>query len=57
MYRKRVTLMKLISFVVPSYNSEAYLHRCIDTLLFDLERVEVIKYKKKNPNTVKVIEK
>ncbi len=64
--------MKLMTFVVPSYNSEAYLNRCIDTLLFDLERVEIIivndgskdntikianEYKKKYPKTVKVIDK
>ena len=64
--------MKLISFIVPSYNSEGYLHRCIDTLLFDLENIEVIivndgstdrtidianDYKNKYPNTVKVIDK
>ncbi len=64
--------MKLISFVVPSYNSEAYLNRCIDTLLFDLDKIEIIivndgskdntlkianSYKEKYPKTVKVIDK
>ena len=34
--------MKLISFAVPSYNSEAYLHKCIDSLLLGGEEVEII---------------
>ncbi len=34
--------MKLISIVVPSYNSEAYLHKCIDSLLVGGESVEII---------------
>ena len=34
--------MKLISFAVPSYNSEAYLHKCIDSLLVGGEEVEII---------------
>ncbi len=33
---------KLISFVVPSYNSESYLNRCIDSLLVGKEDVEII---------------
>ncbi|MGE4319881.1 MAG: glycosyltransferase family 2 protein [Acholeplasmataceae bacterium] len=64
--------MKLISFVVPAYNSEKYLHTCIDSLLFDLEHVEIIivndgskdntikiaeTYQHMYPNTVKVINK
>ncbi len=34
--------MKLISIVVPSYNSEAYLHKCIESLLVGGEDVEII---------------
>lgn len=34
--------MKLISFVVPSYNSEAYLHHAVDTILSGGEDVEII---------------
>lgn len=34
--------MKLISFVVPSYNSESYLYRCIDSLLFNQDEIEII---------------
>ena len=34
--------MKLITFVVPSYNSEAYLHHAIDTLLTGGHEVEII---------------
>ena len=34
--------MKLISFVVPSYNSENYLNKCIDSLLVCKEYVEII---------------
>ncbi len=64
--------MKLMSFVVPSYNSEAYLNHAIDSLLFDLEHVEIIivndgskdgtidiakDYRKQYPNVVKVIDK
>ncbi len=64
--------MKLISFVVPSYNSEGYLHRAIDSLLFDLEQVEIIivndgskdrtidianDYMAKYPDVVKVVDK
>lgn len=65
-------MIKLISFIVPSYNSEAYLNRCIDTLLFDLDKIEIIivndgskdrtlkiakEYKAKYPKTVSVIDK
>lgn len=64
--------MKLISFVVPAYNSEKYLNTCIDSLLFDLDKIEIIivndgskdntikiaeAYKHMYPNTVKVINK
>ncbi len=34
--------MKLLSIVVPSYNSEAYLSKCIDSLLAGGEDVEII---------------
>ena len=34
--------MKLITFAVPSYNSEAYMRRCIDSLLPGGEDVEII---------------
>lgn len=65
-------IMKLISFVVPSYNSEAYLNKCIDSLLIGGDDVEIIivndgskdrtieianEYALKYPNIVKVIDK
>lgn len=34
--------MKLISFAIPSYNSEAYLHHAVDTILSGGEDVEII---------------
>ena len=34
--------MKLISFAVPSYNSQDYLHHCVDTLLSGGEDVEIL---------------
>ena len=34
--------MKYISFVVPCYNSEAYMKKCIDSLLLGKEDVEII---------------
>lgn len=34
--------MKKISFVVPCYNSEAYMERCIDSLLINDEAIEII---------------
>lgn len=64
--------MKYISFVVPSYNSEQYLNKCIDSLLIGGEDVEIIivndgskdrtleiasSYEKQYPSIVKVIEK
>lgn len=64
--------MKYISFVVPSYNSQDYLHKCIDSLLPGGEDVEIIivndgskdstlaianEYKEKYPTIVKVIDK
>ena len=34
--------MKLLSIVIPSYNSEAYLRKCVDCLLPGGERVEIL---------------
>lgn len=34
--------MKLMTFAVPSYNSQDYMERCIDTLLTGGERVEIV---------------
>lgn len=34
--------MKLISFVIPSYNSQDYLHKCIDSIVVGGQEVEVI---------------
>ena len=62
--------MKDISFVVPCYNSEGYMKKCIDSLLIGKEQVEIIiiddgstdktgkiadSYQKKYPKIVKVI--
>ena len=64
--------MKLISFAVPSYNSEAYLNRCVDSLLPGGEDVEIIivndgskdgtlriarEYEAKYPTIVRVVDK
>ena len=64
--------MKLVSFVIPSYNSEAYLHHAVDTILSGGEDVEIIivndgskdgtaaiadSYAEKYPTIVKVIHK
>lgn len=64
--------MKKISFVVPCYNSQDYMERCIDSLLIGGEDVEIIivndgskdntkkiadKYQKKYPTIVKAIHK
>ncbi len=64
--------MKLISFVIPCYNSEAYMHHAIDTILSGKEDVEIIivndgskdktlkiakEYKKKYPSIIKVVDK
>lgn len=64
--------MKKISFVVPCYNSEDYMERCIDSLLVGGEDVEIIivndgskdntkkiadKYQKNYPTIVKAIHK
>lgn len=34
--------MKLLSFVVPCYNSQEYMRHCIDTLLAGGEKVEIL---------------
>lgn len=34
--------MKLITFVVPSYNSESYLHKCVDSLLVAKDFCQII---------------
>ena len=34
--------MKYITFTVPSYNSESYMRRCIDSLLVGGEDVEIL---------------
>ena len=34
--------MKLISFVVPCYNSEAYMEKCIESILPGGEDVEIL---------------
>lgn len=62
--------MKLLSVVIPSYNSEAYMCKCIESLLTGGEDVEIIivddgsadstgkiadEYESKYPNTVKAI--
>lgn len=62
--------MKLLTFVVPSYNSEAYLHKCVESLLPAKESCEIIivddgstdrtgeiadAYAEKEPDCVRVI--
>lgn len=62
--------MKYISFVVPCYNSEEYMEKCIDSLLIGKDDVEIIiiddgskdntgkiadRYQKKYPKIVKVV--
>ena len=62
--------MKLLTVVVPSYNSEKYLHTCIDSLIAGGERMEIIiiddgstdrtgeiadGYAKRCPSTVSVV--
>ena len=64
--------MKTVSFLVPCYNSEAYMRTCIDSLLGNPEQVEIIivndgssdqtgiianEYQEKYPDTVTVIHK
>ena len=64
--------MKLISFAVPCYNSESYMHRCVDSLLTGGDKIEIIlvndgstdrtgeiadEYKEKYPDLIKVVHK
>ena len=35
-------MKKIITFVVPSYNSESYLHKCVDSLLVGGDEVEIL---------------
>ena len=64
--------MKLISFVVPCYNSSSYMHHALDTILEIKEDIELIivndgstddtlkiakEYQKKYPQVIKVIDK
>lgn len=64
--------MKLLSIAVPCYNSEAYMKKCIDSLLPGREAVEILiindgsndhtaeigeEYQKKHPTIVRVIHK
>ena len=64
--------MKLISFAIPSYNSEAYLHHAVETIITGGEEVEIIivndgskdrtaeianAYAKKYPSIIKAIHK
>lgn len=64
--------MKLLSITVPCYNSEAYMRKCIQSLLPGGEKVEIIivndgstdstpeiaaEYQKKYPSIVKVVDK
>lgn len=64
--------MKLISFAIPSYNSEAYLHHAVESLLPGGEEVEIIivndgskdrtleiakEYECKYPSIVRVVDK
>lgn len=64
--------MKYLSIVVPSYNSEKYLNKCIDSLLIGKDDVEIIivndgskdntlkialEYQEKYPNMVRVVDK
>ena len=64
--------MKLISFVIPCYNSESYMQKAIDSLIIAKKDIEIIivndgskdntikiakEYQKKYPDTIKVIDK
>lgn len=66
--------MKLLTVLIPVYNTEKYIKRCLDSILLNevLDDIEVLvvsdgskdnsvniatEYKKRYPNTVKVIEK
>jgi len=63
--------MKLVSFIIPAYNSAAYLHHAVDSLLIAGDDVEIIivndgskdqtlaianEYKRKYPNIINVID-
>ena len=65
-------MMKLLTITVPSYNSEAYLDRCMATLLPGGDEVEILivddgstdrtaeiadEYERKYPNIVRAIHK
>lgn len=62
--------MKLITFAIPCYNSQDYMHHCLDTILTAKEDIEIIvvndgskdntgkiadEYAKKYPDVIKVI--
>ena len=64
--------MKILSIAVPCYNSEAYMEKCIDSLLVGGEEVEILivddgskdgtteiadRYQEKYPTIVKAVEK
>ncbi len=65
--------MKILSIAIPCYNSAAYMHTCIESLLVDEESIEIIivndgstkdntaeiadKYAAKYPKTIKVVHK
>ncbi len=64
--------MKLISFVIPCYNSQDYMHKAVDSILSVKENIEIIivndgskddtlkiarDYEKKYPDIIKVIDK
>ncbi len=64
--------MKYITFTVPCYNSQAYMRKCVDSLLIGGEDVEIVivndgssdgtlsiarEYEKKYPSIVKVVDK
>mgnify|MGYP000552150375 CR=1 FL=1 len=64
--------MKLLSFAIPCYNSEAYMEKCIDSLLVGGEEVEILivddgskdgtteiadRYQEKYPTIVKAVAK
>lgn len=42
MVQGEVIMRKILSVAVPCYNSEAYMHRCIDSLLPGGDEVEII---------------
>lgn len=71
-FEKVIYGMKLLSFVVPCYNSAAYMRKCIDSLLIGGEEVEILivndgsvdetpliaqEYAERYPNIVRMIDK